>query len=92
MPNWESESAWRKNSEGDMICEVCKKYEQEEFEDTKGESESVYWRTDNTMAKEKVQKDKQRSTKHTHKTKDLVTWTPLKPGVPASLVAPVVLI
>jgi hypothetical protein len=27
-------------------------------------------RTDNTMAKKKVQKDKQRSTKHTHKTKD----------------------
>jgi len=24
--------------------------------------------------KEKVQTDKQRSTKHTHKTKDLVTW------------------
>ena len=33
-------------------------------------SESVYRRrTDNTMAK-KVQKDKQRSTNHTHKTKD----------------------
>ena len=30
---------------------------------------------------EKVQKDKQRSTKHTHKTKDQVTRTPLKPGV-----------
>ena len=30
--------------------------------------------------KEKVQKDKQRSTKHTHKTKDRVTRTPLKPG------------
>ena len=28
--------------------------------------------------KEKVQKDKQRSTKHTHKTKDQVTRTPLK--------------
>jgi hypothetical protein len=28
--------------------------------------------------KEKVQKDKQRSTKQTHKTKDLVTRTPLK--------------
>jgi hypothetical protein len=28
--------------------------------------------------KEKVQKDKQRSTKHTHKTKDRVTRTPLK--------------
>ena len=29
----------------------------------------------------KVQKDKQRSTKHTHKTKDRVTRTPLKTGV-----------
>jgi hypothetical protein len=28
--------------------------------------------------KEKVQKDKQRPTKHTHKTKDRVTRTPLK--------------
>jgi hypothetical protein len=30
--------------------------------------------------KEKVQKDKQRSTKHTYKTKDGVTRTPLKTG------------
>jgi hypothetical protein len=30
--------------------------------------------------KEKVQKDKQRSTKHTHKTKDRVPKTPLKTG------------
>ena len=30
--------------------------------------------------KEKVQKDKQRSTKHTHKIKDRVTRTPLKTG------------
>ena len=30
--------------------------------------------------KEKVQKDKQRSTKHAHKTKDRVTRTPLKSG------------
>jgi len=29
------------------------------------------------MAKKKGQKDKQRSTKHTHKTKDRVTQTPL---------------
>jgi hypothetical protein len=28
----------------------------------------------------KGQKDKQRSTKHTYKTKDQVTWTPLKTG------------
>jgi hypothetical protein len=30
--------------------------------------------------KEKVQKDKQRSTKHTHKTQDRVTRTPLITG------------
>ena len=54
---------------------------QEEFGDTKGVSESVYRRrTDNTTAKRKVQKDKQRSTKHTRKTKDRVIRTPLKTG------------
>jgi septum formation inhibitor MinC len=31
--------------------------------------------------KEKVQKDKKRSTKHTYKTKDRVTRTPLRSGV-----------
>ena len=31
-------------------------------------------------SKEKVQKDKQQSTKHTHKAKDLVTQTPIKTG------------
>ena len=30
--------------------------------------------------KEKEQKDKQRSSKHTYKAKDRVTWTPLKTG------------
>ena len=47
----------------------------------KGQSESLYRRrTDNAMAKEKAQKDKQRSTKHTYKTKDRVTRTLLKTG------------
>ena len=49
----------------------------------KEQSESVYRRrTDNTMdkRKKKYKKDKQRSTKHTHKTKDRVTRTPLKTG------------
>jgi hypothetical protein len=32
------------------------------------------------MAKRKGTNDKQRSTKHTHKTKDRVTRTPLKTG------------
>ena len=34
--------------------------------------------------REKVQKNKQRSTKHTYKTKDRVTWTLLKTGVSSS--------
>ena len=34
--------------------------------------------------KEEVQKDKQRSTKHIHKTKDQVTRNPLKHGVNSS--------
>jgi hypothetical protein len=47
----------------------------------KGQSESVYRRrTDNTMAKRKSTKNKQRSTKHTHKTKNQVTSAPLKTG------------
>jgi len=32
-------------------------------------------------AKEEVQKEKQRSTKHTYQIKDRVTWTPVKSGV-----------
>jgi hypothetical protein len=47
----------------------------------KGQSESVYRRrTNNTMAKKKGQKDKQRSIKHAYKTKDRVTRIPLKTG------------
>ena len=55
--------------------------DQESMKTPKGQSESINLRrTDNTMAKRKVQRDKQRSTKHTHKTKDRVTRTPLKTG------------
>jgi len=36
------------------------------------------------LAKEKEQKDKQRSTKHTHKSKDRITRTPLKTGMNSS--------
>jgi hypothetical protein len=60
----------------------CLQYSEQSLKIPKGSSESVYRsRTDNRMAIEKGQKDKQRSTKHTHKTKDLVTRTPLKLGV-----------
>jgi phage repressor protein C with HTH and peptisase S24 domain len=52
---------------------------EEEFEDTRGvirieEEQTTQW------SKEKGQKDKQRSTKHTHKTTDRVTQTPLQTG------------
>ena len=40
-----------------------------------GEEQTTQW------PKEKVQRYKQRSTKHTHKAKNRVTWTPLKTGV-----------
>ena len=47
----------------------------------KGQSEFVYRRrTDNTMAKRKSTKGRTRSTKHTYKTKDRVTRTPLRTG------------
>ena len=77
---------------------------EEEFEDTKGTIRirlSKKNRQHNGQ-KEKVQKDKQQSTKHTYKTKDRVTRTPLNLGVnwgapegqaaPAPIVALVVLI
>jgi hypothetical protein len=56
---------------------------QEEFEDTNGViriRKSKKNRQHNGQ-KEKVQKDKQLSTKHTYKTKDLLIRRPLKVGV-----------
>ena len=50
---------------------------QEEFEDTKGVIR-ILKSTKNRQ--HNGQKDKQRSTKHTNKTKDRVTRTSLKPG------------
>ena len=64
MPKWESESY----------------IEEAEFQDTKRVIRiriSKKNRKHNGQ-KEKVQKDKQRSTKHTNKTKDRVTRTPLE--------------
>jgi hypothetical protein len=53
----------------------------EEFEDTKRGNQNPYIEEQTAQwPKEKVQKDKQRSPKHTHKTKDRVIRTPLKTG------------
>ena len=53
---------------------------EEEFEDTKGVIKIRISKKDrqHNSQKRKVQKDKQRSTKHTYTTKDRVTRTPLK--------------
>ena len=55
---------------------------EEEFEDTKWGNQNPYIEEEQTTqwAKEKIQKDKQRSIGHTHKTKDRETRTPLKTG------------
>ena len=49
---------------------------------SKGGNQNPYIEEEQTTqwSKERVQKDKQRSTKHAHKTKDRVTRTPLKTG------------
>jgi len=67
----------------DIILESpfrCFSLVQEEFEDTKGVIRSRKPKKDrqHNGQKKKYKKDKQRSTKHTHKTKDRVTRTPLK--------------
>jgi hypothetical protein len=56
---------------------------EEEPEDTKRGNQNPYIKEEQTTQwpKEKLQKDKQRSTKHIYKTKDRVTRTPLKTGV-----------
>ena len=56
----------------------------------KGGNQNPYIKEEQTTQwpKEKVQKDKQRSTKHTHQAENRVTRAPLKP----TLLTPVVLI
>jgi hypothetical protein len=52
---------------------------QEEFEDTKGVIR-IHKSKNDRQHNDQKKKDKQRSTKHTHKTKERVTQTPLKTG------------
>jgi hypothetical protein len=53
---------------------MAKRQKNRQHNDQKTEEQTTQW------PKEKVQKDEQRSTKHTHKTKDWVTRTQLKTG------------
>ena len=57
------------------------------MEDTKGQSEYVYRRTDNTMAQRKSTKGQTMIKKHIDKTKNRVTRTPLNPGVKTAIKA-----
>jgi uncharacterized sporulation protein YeaH/YhbH (DUF444 family) len=47
----------------------------------KGGNQNPYIEEEHNGQKKKIQKDKQRSTKHTYKAKDRVRRTPLKTGV-----------
>ena len=53
---------------------------QEEFDYTKVVIRIRISKKNRQLIKEKVQKDKQRSTKHTYNANDRVTQTPLKRG------------
>jgi len=61
---------------------ICVHYYKKSSKIPKGGNQNPYIEEEQTTQwpKEKVQKDKQRSTKHTYKTKDRVTRTPLKTG------------
>ena len=67
-------------SKKDIYTTMTKR--QNKFEDTKGVIRSRESKKDrqHNSQKEKEQKDIQRSTKHSQKTKDRVTRTPLKTG------------
>jgi hypothetical protein len=63
----------------EKLFSLSGKIMQEEFEDTKGAIRIRIWKK-NRQHNNQKKKDKQRSTKHTYKTKDRVTRTPLKTG------------
>jgi hypothetical protein len=78
----EQKTQWPKDTKGVIRIRISKRNRQHNGQKIpKGQSESVYQRgTENIMAKST--KGQQRSTKHTFKTKDRVTRTPLKQGAP----------
>ena len=61
------------------LCRIEPVVYEEEFEDTKGLIRIPKSKKNRQHSGQK-KKDKQRSTKHTHKTKDRITQTPLKAG------------
>ena len=65
-----SETVYRRRTDNTM----AKRYQRGNQKPYIEEEQTTQW------PKEKVQKDKQRSTKHTYKNKDQVTRTPLKTG------------
>ena len=75
------ELVWLSTKRMEKLKLVFPPVSKKEFEDTKGSNQNLYIEEEEQTTqrpKEKGQKDKQRSTKHTHKTKDRVTRTPLK--------------
>ena len=71
IPQRQSESVYRRRTDNTM----AKRYHRGNQNPYIEEEQTTQWPI------EKGQKDKQRSPKHTYKTKDPVTRTPLKTGV-----------
>ena len=69
IPKGQSETVYRRRTDNTM----AKRYQ-------RGNQKPYIEEQTTQWPKEKVQKDKQQSTKHTYKTKDRVTRTPLKIG------------
>jgi ElaB/YqjD/DUF883 family membrane-anchored ribosome-binding protein len=66
----------------DEMFKKISEFSEEKLEDTKGAIRNhISKKNRQHNGKKKVQKDKQRSRKHTYKSKDRVTRTPLKPGM-----------
>ena len=77
LPNWEQEKMWVDwIYESHKACISTSLGSKKSWKTQKGryieEGQTTQWR------KEKGQKNKQESTKHTHKTKDRATWAPAK--------------
>ena len=87
----EQTTQWPKDTKGVIRIRISKKNRQhngqkKNLKIPKGGNQNPYIEEEQTTqwSKEKVQKDKQRSTKHSYKTKDRITRTQLKTTYPGS--------
>ena len=76
----EQTTQWPKDTKGTITIRISKNRQHNGQKIPKGNQNPYIEEQTTQWPIEQVQKDKQRSTKHTYKTKDRVTLTPLKTG------------